>query len=49
MVNKERTRSVLTFPVETLALLTKNGDAATSSTVISLLKCMPGAIRSLPI
>jgi ribonucleoside-triphosphate reductase len=24
--NKERTRSVLTFPVETMALLTKNGD-----------------------
>jgi ribonucleoside-triphosphate reductase len=28
--NKERTRSVLTFPVETMALLTKNGDAADS-------------------
>jgi ribonucleoside-triphosphate reductase (formate) len=25
--NKERTRSVLTFPVETMALLTENGDA----------------------
>lgn len=26
--NKERTKSVLTFPVETMALLTKNGDVA---------------------
>ena len=25
--NKERTKTVLTFPVETMALLTENGDA----------------------
>ena len=45
--NKERTRTVLTFPVETMALLTKDGDVLDKEYGDFRLKCIPKVILSL--
>lgn len=38
--NKERTKTVLTFPVETMALLTKDGDVIDKEWATSQRRCI---------